>query len=556
MRVPHEAPVLFPGQIDDLLQSHQLDVVVSRRNGAEAGDPPSLLLVGPADGVDRADARALRGGTDRHAAGVASCCAEVARTYRLEAPRDGSGGEATFRMDLPETVRAWLFDRALLWLFLSGSWGEPQSVAPASMAVPRRVDSSVLLDVDATERVWRCRLRLHGDRGGERDNGRDSERSTATGTFTWLVVERGDGARASRSLGRVLQRMREVFRAAGWPTAEVGLRRQDPRSLSGGTTLMHLDGGTRRVLWPVRAFRGIINALAHGRYVESGGVESGSVESGRDAGGDRIGSSLVLENAVMRLVDAELRCAGMLRLMYAHPRTARERRARHAVRTVGELIHAGGAARNNFIDTAYRSGALYRDATTLIRWLAPPDRDALRRGFGPRRWEQIVDHGRRRSGGGDDGVFSPWDRVATAAERLVMDLAQRIDRPGRRPAAATVSIVQRHYSEPRGARLRAAWRRHVDGGTLARALGEAWLSRLRRELPRVPREILILAAVGENREVQQRIAAVFSRRGQQLFREDVAAVEATITRDAFQDWDRLLAARRRLLATPVLRAGS
>jgi hypothetical protein len=87
-------------------------------------------------------------------------------------------------------------------------------------------------------------------------------------------------------------------------------------------------------------------------------------------------------------------------------------------------------------------------------------------------------------------------------------------------------------------------------------LQDGYLSRLRRDVPKLPREVLVFAAAGESAPVKERIASVFSRRGGVLFLEDVAAVERTMERGEFRDWDRVLAARRRLETVAIRAAGA
>ncbi|MFO8043269.1 MAG: hypothetical protein R6U25_08715, partial [Alkalispirochaeta sp.] len=221
---------------------------------------------------------------------------------------------------------------------------------------------------------------------------------------------------------------------------------------------------------------------------------------------------------------------------------------------------AEGAPRRSLADSAYRSGTAYQAAATLSGWLSPSQQEQLRRAFGTRRWEQIFDHGLRRSTGvtaaggtaaggavpGAAGVVAsrlPWNAVAAAAEALIADLAQRSQRAGQRPPASTVALVKKFYLEPRGSRLRTVWEDQIRRGVLAELLEEVFLSQLKRDLPRLPRETLVLSAVGEPSAVKERISAVFSRRGREIFAEDVAVVEAAVARGDFTDWDRILAAR-------------
>jgi hypothetical protein len=195
----------------------------------------------------------------------------------------------------------------------------------------------------------------------------------------------------------------------------------------------------------------------------------------------------------------------------------------------------------------------------LVGWCSPAQRRALRAAFGPRRWEQLADHAVRRpppqsagparapgaEASGEDPRY-PWNAVALAAEHLVRRLAARVEQPGRRPPAATVEIIRRGYIDVRSQRLKAVLQGQIDRSVLEQLLEEVFLSQLRRDLPRLPREVLVLAATGETPAVRDRLAAVFSRRGREIFREDIAAVERAIERGDFSDWDRVLAARQRV----------
>jgi hypothetical protein len=456
--------------------------------------------------------------------GFARLVGQVIRAAGVEAQRDEDASR--FTAILPTAAAEWIADRSVLWTFLAGGWGIPQGAG--GVEPPRRVDSGEVLTIATDIPTWIVRL--------------ECDRFSGDAALSWLVVETVQGgeravSHPSRLVAAGVQRLRDLLGGNG-RDATVTVRRQDPTAIPGGRGMMRLDSSAARVYWPRRSFRGVLTLLA----------------------GDTAGSPL---HALQNLLDFELTGYGMLRLLQTTPRTAEERRSRPALRTVQELIRAEGAAGRSLADTAYRSGTAYQAAATLSGWLSPSQQGQLRRAFGTRRWEQIFDHGLRRSIGGAGGgataggVLSgaaggvaggvasrfPWNAVAAAAEVLIADLAQRAQRPGQRPPAAAVTLVRKFYLEPRGNRLRSVWEDQIRRGVLAELLEEVFLSQLKRDLPRLPRETLVLSAVGEPPAVKDRISAVFSRRGRAMFAEDVAVIQAAVERGEFTDWDRILAAR-------------
>ena len=295
-------------------------------------------------------------------------------------------------------------------------------------------------------------------------------------------------------------------------------------------------------LWPARAVTRLMEALVSG---DRGDHEALLSAGARDGRARRVG----LERAAtLRLLDGELTTNGLVRLLQTLPRTPSEKLGRYAVRTVVELARAGGVVTREFAESAYRSSSAYRDLAQIVRWLPETIRDRCAAALG-RRWEQLSNHGARGRvvAAGEPWRTYPWIAVSEACERLVSDLAARARRAGDGPSAATGEVVERFYTAPRGERLSAVWRRQLASGDLGRALEETMLSRLRRELPHVPRQLLVLAVLEEDRDTKQRASAVFSRRGRALFLEDIAALEAAIRRREFREWDRVLSARRELM---------
>lgn len=511
MRVTQLPPVLLPGRVHDLLVTGELSVAV-----VPAAETPQIVLTGrvPSEGA------VLVGGAGT---GLPRLIGEIARGLRLEALR-GTDGE-WLEMPIPTEVRRWLLEPAVLWSLLA--LAAPADSTSGSLSPPRRVDSGEVLRYAGTGgevRAWRAALALSGSRN---DNG--------GATVSLLVVAREAADHPPRSTVAGLHRLRDAVRRAGYPRADVQMRRQDVTAVPAGSAMMRLDGSLATVYWPRAAFRTVMKIL----------------------GGEDLRTRDAQPVALLRLLDGELTDRGLLRTVELFPRSAVERRARHALRTVGQLIRADGVAKRSLIDTAYRSGTLYRDVAYVAQWVGAPERDALRMGFGTRRWEQITVHAARRppdpgplastvpDRGGDARL--PWVQLCHSAGRIAADLADRCLRAGQRPPAPTVDVVRRFYLDPRGERMRRVWRERVRDGALERALEGAFLSRLKKELPRLPRQVLIAAAAGTSPACKQRIGAAFSRRGRDILAEDVAAMERVIDQAGFADWDRLLAARTTLL---------
>ncbi|HKK48616.1 MAG TPA: hypothetical protein VJ932_05935 [Alkalispirochaeta sp.] len=510
------SPTLSPGRVYDLLLSGVLVPGLSIESDGGADDSP----------VDDTSLTVVLSGTEDEpvvpvtaaGGGFARLVGHVIRAAGVEAQRTHDGTH--FRVSLPSPVAEWIADRSVLWIFLSGGWGVPQGGSGGQH--PQRVDSSEALSLAADTPAWVVRL--------------ETVRYSGDSALSWMVVEttRRDAdtsagtGQPSRVVAAGIQRMRDLLTGLD-SEATVSVRRQEPSAIPGGRTMMRLESATARVYWPVRSLRGMLAVL-----------------SGSDRA-DSIGHLPQL-HALQRLIDLELSGYGLLRLLQTAPRTPEARRSRPALRTVHELVKSEGAPLRSLVDSAYRSGEAYQAAAVLSVWLSPAQQDQLRRAFGDRRWEQIHEHGLRRAPRRSDGaaVLLPGTAVAAAAEHLVADLSQRSQQPGRRPPAATVEIVRRFYTEPRGTRLREVWETQIRRGVLAGMLEEVFLSQLKRDLPRLPRETLVLAAVGEPQAVRDRISAVFSRRGRKLFAEDVAAATALVERGELTDWDRILAARSTL----------
>jgi hypothetical protein len=556
MRVSSLPPVLPPALISDLLRSRAVLPMIAvapatpEAPDASAGEVPAFLLA-PGDGEMAAVPSDSAEG--RH---LSRLLGEVAQVARVEAtrPRDATG----YSWDLPTEPRGWILDRTLLWTFLAGMWGRPQP--PGGMGPPRRVDSSELLSPGPDDLPWTVRLNPAPGAG-------------AGGEISWLILEgrpggrprEGGDPRPSQSVATAAQRIRDQLRAAGWAGATASVHPQDHAAIRGGSGMMRFDGDGFRVYWPVRSFQRVLDLLAAAAPPTAAAPSTVAAPSTPAAPSTAAGaesaaavSSALQIRALLGLVEGELRGWGLLRLVQMHPRTETEKRSRPAVRTVVELIRAEGVPRRTLVDSVYRDGEAYRAAAVLFGWCSPLQQRDLRAAFGPRRWEQLMDHARRRpapppggtslpgSGASGDDQRYPWNAVALAAELLVRRLASRVEQPGRRPPAAAVEIIRRSYIDVRSQRLRTVLQNQIDRGILEQVLEDVFLSQLRRDLPRLAREVVVLAATGESPAVRDRIAAVFSRRGREIFREDVAAVERAIERGDFADWDRVLAARQHL----------
>lgn len=406
---------------------------------------------------------------------------------------DRNGG--CYRVTIPAEVVGWCADRTFLWGMLAG--------VPAAGTVEVAVVSSEDLAetlLSPEETVWHCRI---GDAG-------------------WIVIESGDDKH--RDLARGLQRVRDLLRRLGVRGAEIKTERRPPSRVSEGTRLLRLATADWVAYWPVSALNRLLGEILD---ASSSGVRSREIDV------------ITLQRAVsLRVCDRLLHGGGIGGIVTALPRTAEERRGRYAVRTVRELLRAGGVVPRVLAETAYRSGTHYRALAVLVEGMPVGDRETLRRALGRTRWEQVLDHSER-------GVVDrlPWIAFTAACETLVRDLAERSRRPGYSPPAAVIEIVRREYTDPRDAKLYDAWKKQIDSGALARALEEARLSFLRPLLRRLPRDLLVRAGCGDTRETKMRLSASFSRRGRLMYLEDVAVLEGRVRRREMQEWDLLLTAR-------------
>lgn len=490
MRVSLLPPVIPPGRIYELLLAGEL--VPALR---PAGD---LVLRGRLD-------TASSGVVGRPGGGLARLVGVVARDERCEGRRSGDEVE----LELPEQASAWMLDRALLWRVLAGV-GQSGAGRPAP---PRRVDGSELLTLADQPSVWTVQLAPGGRAGDQR--------------ISWLVVEEHGGTSPSRETARDGQRLRDLVRSAGYSAASLRVRPQDLTAVPSGSAFMRLDEGSRRVYWPLGSLRGMCTLLA--------GAPAASWDE-------------LQLRAQASLLDLLVEQEGLLRLAELLPRTPAERAARLAARTVQALIREEGASRRALADTTFRTGELYRAMSGLLPWLGAVQQRSMRHGMAGRRWEQVHQHGLRRVPASTERQRPIWDRCAEAARILVEDLAARSEQAGRRPPAAAVTIVRQLWIEPRSDRMQAIWREQLERGQLRELLSEVMLSRLRRDIPRLPREDVVLVQAGESEGFKQRVQAAFSRRGRLTLGEDVAVTERAISEGRFRDWDRLLAARSRLAA--------
>ncbi len=512
---------LTPGRIQALLLDRRAEVRVAPADLAAAAGPFTVRLrvdgnVGGSDSVSDTEYRVAEPG-----GGLAAVVATVVRAGRIEGRR--SGDDAVL-VRVPAAAAAWIADRALLWATLCGTFG-----TAAGIPEVEEVDSGALRSAISERRVWHCRL--------EASDARDP-------IAAWLVVETDSESphhQPSRRLAAGLNMTRDILRRAGLGEVHLKVRRQPPSSVDEGRVVLRMTSPAWQAFWPMRTAVRLMEALV---LRDGDAVDAHRYDRHRDGDERLVG---LQRAAALRLLDAEVTTNGLVRLLQSLPRTSTEKIGRYAVRAVVELARAGGVATREFVESAYRSGKAYRDLAGIVRWFPEAIRDRFAAALGGR-WEQLASHGTRRPlPAGEQGRAYPWIAVPEACERLVSDLASRARRAGGGLSAVTGTVVERFYTAPRGERLQAVWRRQRVAGDLGRALEDTMLSRLRRELPHMPREVLVLAMVEENRDTKQRISAIFSRRGRTLFLEDVAALEAAVARREFREWDRVLSARRELL---------
>lgn len=523
-----------PRRVRELLRRPSSTLILPFAAFEDSDRSNAYAWVVPPDGgsagnaSDASDAGNAGGGNARVAERVAGLRipggdAGLARVIGDALAGHGVYGEpeaAGYRVGVPAEVLAWIADPVLLWRLLAGVYGSGQ--VEVSLVSSEELSGALS---SPSETVWHCR----------------------TGDVGWVVLDGGE--RDKQDLARVLQRIRDFLRAIGLQGAAVTMERRPPSVVSGGTKLVRMAAADRVAYWPVSALNRLLKTI-----VAAGGSINGS-DTGNGTGSDAIedgngaapsGPVALQRMAAVRVCDQITRSGGIGALVGSLPRSAAERRGRYAVRTVMELIKAGGTAPRVLAETAYRSGEHYRSMALVLGGLAASDRELVRRALGRRRWEQLVMHSERKG-----PAPLPWNAFAGAADVVVKDLAERSRRPGSSPPAAVTAIVRRFYTDPRESRLQDTWRRQIENGFLARPLEEARLTLLRPLIRRLPWDVLVRAGCGDTREVRMRISAAFSRRGRQMYLEDVEVLDRKVTRREVQEWDQFLAARMAVRAAAV-----
>ncbi|POQ99112.1 hypothetical protein AU468_10880 [Alkalispirochaeta sphaeroplastigenens] len=463
------------------------------------GRPPAAAgASGPARGLF------LSGGSQ----GLCALLGEilVARGISGEIPggpdlrRGVSAAAGPIRLVLPDSFLAWAADRTILWRSLGGVSG-PGQVEVRSVGV-----QEVALASQAGP-VWRCRM----------------------GGAGWIFLPGGGEIGAPAARGMV--RLRDALRGLG-VEGELEQTRLPPSgvapgALRSGSQFVRISSPGWTVFWPRVSLERLLGELFSP-------AESGSFEALQRGG-------------ALVMCDLHLRQGGLGRMVATLPRTPIERQSRHALRTVEELLAAGGRAARTFGETAYRSGDHYRAMVRVARGLSRSRREQLRAALGRRAWEQLLFHSSPEGAAGE-----PWDAFCRACDLLVGDLERRVGSPGRRPPPAAASVVERFYIEPRRERLQAVWKEQIASGRLEGVLEEARLSWLRGALQRLPRAVLIQAGCGDSSRVQMRLSSAFSRRGRRMYLEDVAVLQEQLRRRGASlgqepSWEDLLVSRQAVL---------
>lgn len=486
-----------PLRVRESLKRHSTVLYLPPESLQSEGD--ISVLIGP--GRWNGAGLTLSGGE----AGLARVLGEaVVGTGAYAEPEEGAA-DTCYRVRLPRAVWSWISDPVLVWRMLAAVHG------------PGQVEVSLVAGGELNrafhtpgETVWHCRA---GDLG-------------------WIVVE-SDG-QDERALARGLQDTRDILRGTGMPRVEIRMERSPPSVMRQDVRLLRLATPRWTAWWPLATLNKLLGRVVGG---EAGAVPGDSLSTQRAA--------------AVRICDHLLRAEGISGLSLVLPRTTEERRGRYALRTVRELLRAGGVGPRTLAESSYRSGTHYQALVSLAAGLHARDREILRRALGRRRWEQVLDHSTHRV-----PALMPWVDFSQACETLVRDLADRARRPGSSPPAAVNDLIRRFYSDPREERLREAWRAQIKAGALARALEDARLSLLRPLLRQLPRAVLVQAGCGETQEVKMRISSGYSRRGRRMYLEDVAVLEARLERHDFPPWDELLAARMTLRAAALRATGS
>lgn len=241
--------------------------------------------------------------------------------------------------------------------------------------------------------------------------------------------------------------------------------------------------------------------------------------------------------ALAALVISNLMIAtgGVPAFLLSNPWTAAMRRARYGLRATLLALKAGGRVAGAMIDACYAKQELFDHLLLLLSAMPTAQREMLRPAFGPRRAEQLFARSDAQIVRGGD----PAERLVQAGEAIMTALAARTRRRGAALPAALGSLVETEYRAKRDPALREAWKKQRKELGLLELLESARLSHLRSLARRVPRQVLVDAAVGTDAAIKRSMSRLFSRRGRRMFMEDVAAVEGALQRGEYFDYERL-----------------
>ncbi len=426
-----------------------------------------------------------------------------------------SPGSLRYRLEIPSSIVSRLSDGKIFAEFLVGRFCQTAPGIEPLVSRQRPVEAEEVSAEEVagkleSEAIWVCRM--EGCDGPSRED---------TRLPVWFVKEQRENeenGKPGKKVAVELYRLQQAMRNLGFDSCRITVAQRRIHTFDVAPRYETIRTSHSEAFWPSRSVTVLRRLLA---------------SEGR--------------SAEQRIFAFEAVNRGLLAIAYRMPRSAEERKSGYAVRTLYALLQLGGRGLREFVDSVYRSAEQFHAFVLVYNALGEAERRQLDHILGERRRAQLVSDrpdAYRRSG--RRTVVEPWIAAADATELLVGRYVATARKRGHAVDVESRKIIDSYYLKPRSEALRSVWERARRDPEMERLIEEGRLSRLRALGRRVPRSVLVDAAVGTREEMKRKLSAVFSRRGRQMFLEDVDVIEGAIHRNEWIEWERLLSAQSQL----------